>query len=100
MEVYLYSLYTHSWRWQGKVYLLKYLCVTRVFFCGLSFPPKNYPSVNLLMHTSVMGPQGLGLSGLWGRLDGDGGGDCGGGDGDLANAVGPKPENRHKTTTQ
>lgn len=38
-----------------------------------------------------MGPQGLGLFGLWGRLDGDGGGDCGGGDGDLANAVGPKP---------
>jgi hypothetical protein len=52
------------------------------------------------MRTSVMGPQGLGLFGLWGRLDGDGGGDCGGGDGDLANAVGPKPENRHKTTMQ
>lgn len=45
------------------------------------------------MHTSVMGPQGLGLSGLWGRLDEDGGGDRGGGDGDLANTAGPKPEN-------
>jgi hypothetical protein len=44
-----------------------------------------------------MGPQELGLSGLWGRLDEDGGGDGGVGDGDLAIAAGPKPENKSKT---
>ena len=43
-----------------------------------------------------MGPLGLGLSGLWGRLEGDGGGDCSFGDGDLANEVGPIPENKAK----
>lgn len=46
----------------------------------------------LLLHTSVIGPQGLGLSGLSGRLDEDGGGDWSVGDGDLAKAAGPKPE--------
>jgi hypothetical protein len=51
----------------------------------------------LLVHTSVMGPQGLGLSGLSGRLDEDGGGDWSVGDGDLAKAAGPKPE---KSTEQ
>lgn len=50
----------------------------------------------LLVHTSVMGPQGLGLSGLSGRLDDDGGGDWGVGDGDLAKAAGPKPEKREQ----
>jgi len=49
------------------------------------------------MHTSLMGLLGLGLSGLWGRLEGDGGGDCSFGDGDLASEVGPIPENKNKT---
>jgi len=52
------------------------------------------------MHTSLMGQLGLGLSGLWGRLEGDWGGDCSFGDGDLASEVGPTPENKNKRTTQ
>jgi hypothetical protein len=48
------------------------------------------------MHTSLMGQLGLGLSGLWGRLEGDWGGDCSFGDGDLASEVGPIPENKTK----
>jgi hypothetical protein len=43
-----------------------------------------------------MGAQGFGDSGLWGRLDEDGGGECGVGDGDFANTAGPKPENKNK----
>lgn len=46
-----------------------------------------------------MGPQGLGLSGLSGRLDEDGGGDWVVGDGDLARAAGPKPKDKNITTT-
>jgi hypothetical protein len=53
----------------------------------------------LPVNTSVMGPQGLGLSGLSGRLDEDGGGDWVVGDGDLARAAGPKPKDKNITTT-
>jgi len=52
------------------------------------------------MRTSLMGALGLGLSGLWGCLVGDAGGDCSFGDGDLATEVGPTPDNKHKTITQ
>jgi len=78
-----------------------------VYFSGFSIrykvlliSPKNNARVTLLMHTSLMGALGLGLSGLWGLLVGDGGGDCSFGDGDLANEVGPIPENKNKAVTQ
>jgi len=74
-----------------------YICVKHF---GMANIKKNNPRVNLLTHTSLMGALGLGLSGLWGRLEGDGGGDCSFGDGDLASEVGPIPENKNKTITQ